>query len=107
MRPLVQNNVKRVNAITSLRSGCLIDHNLKDLVDVPVRFSQSLSPPSPLVKDSASRDATYGTPIDPSRPTDLVDLEETKQDESKRGDDTSQPSTIERVHKPQHPFLIG
>ena len=69
MRPLVQNNVKRVNAITSLRSGRLIDHNLEDLMNVLDQFSQSLSPPSPPDNDSASRDATNGTPIDFS-PTD-------------------------------------
>jgi len=69
MRPPIQDNVKRVNAITSLRSGHLIDHNLEDLVDVPVEFSPSLSPPS--LTDSASKDATDNTPIDPS-PSNLL-----------------------------------
>jgi len=66
MRPPVQDNVKRVNAITSLRSGRLIDHSLEDLVDVLVEFSRSLSPPTPSDIDSTSRDATDGIPIDPS-----------------------------------------
>ena len=104
MRPSVQDNVKRVNTITSLRSGRLIDHNLEDLVDVPVQFSPSLSPSTPPENTSTSGDATDGTPIDPSRPTDLVDPEETKQDEYKKGDDTSQPSTVKRVHKPTATF---
>jgi len=83
--------VKRVNAITSLRFGNLIDHNLEDLVDVPVELFPSLSPPSLSDNDSASRDAIDGTLIDssPSRPTNLVDPEATKQDESKDGDKTS------------------
>jgi len=63
MRSPVQDNVKRVNIITSLRSGCLIDHNLQDLVDVPIHLSSSLSPPPLLDTDSASRDATNGTLI--------------------------------------------
>ena len=62
MRPPVQNNVKRVKAITSLRSGCFIDHNLEDLVNVSVQFSPSLSPPSLPDNNSASGDATDGTP---------------------------------------------
>ena len=62
MRPSIQDNVKRVNAITSLRSGRLINHSLEDLMDVPVELSPSLSPPS--LSDSASRDATDSTPID-------------------------------------------
>ena len=41
MRPLVQDNVKRVNAITSLRSGRLIDHNLEDLADCLLYTSPS------------------------------------------------------------------
>ena len=53
MRPPIHDNVKRVNVITSPRSGRLIDHNLEDLVDVPVELSLSLSPPS--LSDSASR----------------------------------------------------
>jgi len=75
-------------------------------VDVPIQLSPSLSPPSLLENDSTSRDATDGTLIDssPSRSTNLVDPKETKQDESKKGDDTSQPSTIERVHKPLAAF---
>ena len=87
MRPLVQDNVKKVNAIASLRSSHLIDYNLEDLVDVPIQLSLSLSPPSLHENDSASRDATVGTPINSSRsrPTDLVDHKETKQDESKNG----------------------
>jgi len=106
MRPLVEDNVKRVNVITSLRSGRLIDHNLEDLVDVPVQFSPSVSPPYPPENDSASRDATYSTPIDcsSSRPNDLDDSEENKKDESKKGDDISQPLTIEQVHKATVPF---
>jgi len=85
--------VKRVNAITSLRLGRLIDHNLENLVDVPVQFSSSLSPPPLSDNDSAFRDATDGTLTNPypSRPIDLVNPSETKQDESKKGDDTSQP----------------
>jgi len=94
--------VKKVNAITSLRLGHLIDHNLEDLVDVPIHLSPSLPLPSFLENDFAFRDATDGTLIDysPSRPTDLVDPKETKQDKSKKGDDTSQPLTVERVRKP-------
>jgi len=57
------DNVKRVNAVTSLRLGRLIDHNLEDLVDVPVNLSPTLSPPSPPENDFTSRDATDGTPI--------------------------------------------
>ena len=34
----------------------------------------------------------------------LTDPEETKQDESKKGDDTSQPSTVEWIHEPVAPF---
>ena len=68
MCPPVQDNIKRVNAITSLRFVRLIDHNLKDVVDVPVELSPSLSPPSLSDNDSASRDATDGTPIGPSLP---------------------------------------
>ena len=70
IRPLVQNTMKRVDVITSLRPGRLIDHNLEDLVDVPVELSLSLSPPS--LSDSALKDATDSTPIDPSpsQPTD-------------------------------------
>ena len=95
MCPPNQNNVKRVNAITSLRSGRFIDHNLEDLVDVPIELSPSLSPPSLFDNDSASRDASDGNLIDPSpsRPTDLVNLKEIKRDRSKKGDDTSQPLT--------------
>jgi len=86
MHPLVQDNVKRVNSITSVKSSRLIDHNSEDLVDVPVELSSSLSPPALSDNDSSSRNATDGTLIDPSPscPTDLVDLEETKQDESKK-----------------------
>jgi len=67
----------------------------------------SLSPPSLSDNDSVLRDATDGTPIDcsPSRPNDLIDSKETKKDESKKEDDTSQPSTIERVYKPAAHFL--
>jgi len=75
-------------------------------VDVLVElFSISVSTIS-LYNDSTSRDATDDTPIDPSpsRPTDLVDLEETKQDESKKRDDISQPSSVERSHKPVASF---
>ena len=106
MCPPNQNNVKRVNAITSLRSGRFIDHNLEDLVDVPIELSPSLSPPSLFDNDSASRDASDGNLIDPSpsRPTDLVNLKEIKRDRSKKGDDTSQPSIIERIHKLVAPF---
>ena len=108
MRPPVQDNVKRVNAITSLRSGRLIDHKLEDLVDVPVQFSPPLSPPFPPENDSASRDATHATPTDlsPSQSIDPVNSEEIKKDESKKGDDTSPPSTVERVHKPTAPFPL-
>jgi len=97
---------KRVHAITSLRTGRFIDHNLENLADVPVEFSPSLSPPSVPNNDSASRHATDGILMDPSpsRPMDLVVLEETKQDESKKGDDKSQLSTVERIHKPSAPF---
>jgi len=104
IHPPVHDNVKRVNAITSLRLSHLIDHSLEDLVDIPIPLSSSLSPPSVSENDSVSRDATEGTPIDssPSQPTDLVDPEETKQDESKMGNDT--PLTDERVHKPTTPF---
>jgi len=35
----------------------------------------------------------------------LVDPEETNQDESKKADDTSQPSSIKQIHKPVAPFL--
>jgi len=38
MHPPVQDNVKRVNEITSLWSGCLIDRYVEDLVDVPVEL---------------------------------------------------------------------
>ena len=38
--------MKRVNAITSLRSDRLIYHNLEDLVDIAVELSPSLSPAS-------------------------------------------------------------
>jgi len=83
--------VKNVNVITSLRLGCSINHNLEDLVDVPVQLSPSLSPPSHPENDSTSRDAPDGTPIhpSPSRPIDLVDSEETKKDESKKEDNIS------------------
>jgi len=47
MLPPAHDNVKIVNVITSLRSWCLIDHNLEDLVDIPVHLSPSLSLPSP------------------------------------------------------------
>ena len=67
--------MKRVNTITSLRLGHLIDDNLEDLMDIPIHLSLSLSPSSLLESDYASRDATDGTIIDffPSRPNDLVD----------------------------------
>ena len=52
MRPPAQDNVKRVKAITSLRSGHLNDHSLEDLVDVLVEFSPSLSPPCLCNNDS-------------------------------------------------------
>ena len=89
--------MKMVNPITSLRPGCLINHNLENLVDVLVQFSPYLSPPSLFNNDSALRDATDDAPIDYSlsQPNDLVDSEETKKDESKKGDDISQPLTIE------------
>jgi len=93
MCPPAQDNVKRINAITSFRSGRLIDHNLEDLIDVPIQLSPSLSPPSLPKNGSASRDATDSIPIDssPSRPTGLVDPKETKHEESRKGDETSQP----------------
>ena len=99
--------MKGVNVITSLRSGRLINHNLEDPVNVPIQLSPSLSPPSLHEKDSASRDATDGTSTDSSftRPTTLFKPRETKQDESKKRDDTSQSSTVERVHNPFAPFL--
>jgi len=78
MHPPVQDNVKRVNTITSLRSSRLIDHSLEDLVDVPFQLSPSLSPPSLSENDSISRDATDGTPIDLSPPTNLVDPTKTR-----------------------------
>ena len=53
--------MKRVNAATSFGSGRLIDHYLKDLVDVPIQLSLSLSPPSLPVNDFAFRDATEAT----------------------------------------------
>jgi len=70
-------------------------------VNVPIQLSPSLSPSSLLENDSISRDATKGTSIDfsLSSHTDLVDLRKTKQDESKKGDDTSQPSIFEPVHE--------
>ena len=99
-------NVKRVNAITSLRLDRLIDHNLAALMDVSIQFSPSLSRPSLLKNDSASRDATEGTPIDssPSPHIDLVDPSKNKQEESKKRYDTYQPSTAERIYKPVIPF---
>ena len=53
-------------------------------MDVLVELSPSLSPPS--LSDSASKDATDSTLIDPSRsrPTDLVDPEETMSLKSER-----------------------
>jgi len=53
--------MKRFNAITSLRSGCLIDHNLEDLVDVPIHLSPTLPLPSVLENGSTSRDAMDDT----------------------------------------------
>jgi len=49
-------------------------------VDVLIQLSPSLSPSSLLDSDSAFRDATDGTLVDPSRSptTNLVDLKETK-----------------------------
>jgi len=49
---------------------------------------------------------TNSTPSDssPSLATDLVDLRKTKQYEYKKGDDISQPSTVEQVDKPITPF---
>ena len=72
--PLAQDNVKRVNARTSLTSDRLIDHNLEDLMDVLVQLSPSLSPPSLPHKDA--RNVTYGNPIDssPSQYTNLLPL---------------------------------
>ena len=61
--PPIQDNVKRVNTITSLRLGHLIDHNLEDLMDVPIQLSPSLSSLSLIENDSASRGATDGTSI--------------------------------------------
>jgi len=106
MCPPVQDNVKRVNVITSLSSGYLIDHNLEDVVDVPIQFSPSLSPPSLPENDSTSRDATEGTPIGslPSPLTNLVDPRKTKQKESKKGNDISQPLNVKRIHKLVAPF---
>ena len=97
--------MKRVNAITSFGSGRLIDHDLKTLW-IFIQFSPSLSLSSLPKNDSTSRNATNGTIIDSFsiRPTDLVDPRKTKQEESKKGDGTSQPSTVERVHKPSTPF---
>ena len=94
--------MKRVNA----RSGHLIDHNLEDLMDVPIQLSLPLSLPSLFEKDYASMDATNGTPIDfsPSWPIKLVDP---KQDESKKGYYTAHPSTVEQVHKLIAPFSNG
>jgi len=62
-----------------------------------------------LKNDSTSRDVTEGTPIDfsPSPSTDIVDPTMTKQEESKKVDGTSQPSTVERIHKPIAPFQMG
>ena len=45
MRLPIQDNVKKVNVITSMSSSCLIDHNLNDLMGVPIN-SPSLSPPA-------------------------------------------------------------
>ena len=64
MCPPIQDNVKRVNAITSLTSSRLIDHSLEDLMDVPVQLSPSLFPPSLSKTDSISKDAIDGTSID-------------------------------------------
>ena len=71
-------------------------------MDVPIQFSPSLSLPSLLENDSTTRDVIEGTLIDslPFSRTDLVDPRKTKQEESKKGDDTSQPLTVERIHKP-------
>ena len=66
MSPLAEDNTKRVNPITLHRSGRLIDHNLEDLVDVPVQLSPSLFPPFLLENDYASRNSIDGTPIDSS-----------------------------------------
>ena len=75
-------------------------------MDVPIQFSPSLSPPSFPKNNFASRDATAGTTIDssPSPPIGLVDPSKTKQEESKKGYDTSQPSTTKRIYKPLAPF---
>jgi len=106
MRPPVKDNVRRVNGIISLRLDRLIDHNLEDLVDVPIQLSLSQSPLSLVMNDFASMDATNGNPIDssPSRPTDLVAPTETRQDKPKEENESTQPSTIMRVHKPIAPF---
>jgi len=64
IQPQVQDNVKRVNVITSLRSGCLIYYNLEDLVDVPIELSLALSLPSLPQNDSTFRDAIDSTSID-------------------------------------------
>jgi len=81
--------MKKVNAIMSLGLGHLIDYNLKDLVDVRIQLSPSMSPSSLPEYDSACRYATEYAPIDSQRPTGLVDPKETKQDEYKYGEDTS------------------
>ena len=78
IRPPVQDNVKRDNAITSPRSGCLIDHRLEDLVDVLIQLSPSLSPSSVSENDSVCKDATDSTPINWFPHTDLVGLRNTK-----------------------------
>ena len=95
-----------VNAITSLRSGYLIYYNLEDLINVPIQLSPSLTPPSFPKNDYALRDATASIPINSSFswPTNLVDHKETKDEESRKGDDSSQPLTVEQVHKPTAPF---
>jgi len=91
MHPPFQDNVKRVNVISSLRSDRLIDHNLKDLVDVLIQLSLYLSLSCLLENDSASRDATDSTRIYscPPQPINLVDPKETKQYKFKEGDNTS------------------
>ena len=75
MRPLADDIMKRVNAITLLRSGRLIDHNLEELMNVPIQLSPSLSPPSLPKNDFASGDAIDSIPVDSSssQSTDLVD----------------------------------
>ncbi|KAJ8433405.1 hypothetical protein Cgig2_029592 [Carnegiea gigantea] len=66
MRPPIQDNVKRVKAITSLRSGRLIDHYLADHMDIPIQLSPSLFPPSFPENDSASRVATSQESLTPN-----------------------------------------